>query len=95
MAAPQNFTARIASILYCDSCGNIVYVYPEGGLPYTLTCATNGPYVSFSMNRSMAKAYLSGLIMAQASGKLVTFRSEGACVDQSVFDTITYFQVAS
>ena len=101
--APQMFTATIASIEMVDdgsaaasSNGTmLVYVYPTGGMPSPPSCATNGPYVSFSMTRPMAKSYLALLMMAQATGKQVFFRTQGACLDQSSSDTLYYFQVLS
>jgi len=45
------------------------------------------------MARPMAKEYLSVLMMAFAMNKTVYFRTAGACVDQSVSDTIVYFMV--
>ncbi len=41
----------------------------------------------------MAKEYLSVLMMAFAAQKTVEFRTAGACVDQSVSETILYFAV--
>lgn len=91
---PETFTAQIDSILLYEA-GNVVYVYPHGGLPNPPACQTNGPYVSFSMSRPMAKEYLAALLAAQMSGKSVYFRTTGACNDQGVSDTLAYFKVNS
>ncbi|MBT9495573.1 MAG: hypothetical protein IV107_25155 [Paucibacter sp.] len=87
------FTGKISGILLYES-GDLVYVFVEGGTQGKPACAgSNGDYLSYSLKRPRAKEYLSGLMMAFATGKLVEFRTEGACVDQSVSDTITYFYI--
>lgn len=92
-ATAANFTARISSILFYEQ-GDLVYIYVEGGTQDRPACAgSNGDYLSFSMKRPRAKEYLSGLLFAYGSGKPVTFRTEGACVDQSNSDTLVYFAV--
>lgn len=86
-------TAKISSILMYEQ-GNIVYIYPEGGVQNPPAChGSNGEYLSFSMTRPMAKEYLSVLMMAFAAQKTVWFRTYRDCVDQSVSDTIMYFKV--
>ena len=86
-------TAKIDSILMYEG-GNLVYVYPEGGVQNPPTChGSNGDYLSFSMDRPMAKEYLSVLMMAFATQKTVWFRTHQDCVDQTVSDTIMYFKV--
>ncbi len=100
---PQTFTAQIAAITLIDdgslaaSTANtqIVYVWPVGGMPNQPACATNGAYTSFSLARPMGKAYLSAMMAAQATGKSVEFRTQGACLDQSNSDTLYYFRVVS
>lgn len=87
--------AKIESILMFEQ-GNIVYIYPAGGVKDKPAChGSNGDYLSFSMARPMAKEYLSVLMMAFATGKTVTFRTAGACLDQSVSETIYYFSVSN
>ena len=86
------FTARITNILLIDNPA-LVYIYVEGGTQQRPACSTNGDYISFSMNRPRAKEYLAGLMLAFAAGKPVMFRTEGACIDQSNSDTLTYFQI--
>lgn len=89
------FTARIASILLYED-GNLVYVYPEGGVQSPPPChGSNGNYTSFSMTRPRAREYLAALLMAQAAGKSVFFRTLGSCNDQSMSDTLSYFKVIS
>jgi hypothetical protein len=86
-------TAKIEKILMYEG-GNLIYVYPVGGVQNKPAChGTNGDYLSYSMARPMAKEYLSMLMLAFAAQKTVEFRTEGACVDQSVSDTIRYFTV--
>ncbi len=89
----STFTAKIKEILvYSD--GNLVYVYPEGGVRSPPTChGLNGDYTSFLMSRNMAKEYLSTLLAAQLAGKTVQFTTAGTCTDQSVSDTLRYFSV--
>ena len=86
-------TAKIDKILMYEG-GNLVYIYPVGGVQNKPAChGSNGDYLSFSMARPMAKEYLSVLMMAFAMQKTVWFRTHGACVDQSVSDTVMYFMV--
>lgn len=88
-------TAKISDILLYED-GNIVYIYPEGGVQNAPSChGSNGDYLSFKMDRPMAKEYLSTLLMAFAAQKTVWFRTHRACVDQSVSDTIMYFKVSN
>lgn len=86
-------TAKISHILMYEQ-GNLVYIYPEGGVQNPPVChGSNGDYLSFKMNRPMAKEYLSVLMMAFIAQKTVFFRTQRDCIDQSVSDTIMYFQV--
>ena len=85
--------AQIEKILLYED-GNIVYIYPKGGVTNAPSChGSNGDYLSFRMNRPMAKEYLSMLMMAFAAQKTVSFRTTGDCRDQSVSETILYFAV--
>ena len=86
-------TAKIDRILMYEG-GNLVYIYPAGGVQNKPSChGSNGDYLSFKMDRPMAKEYLSVLMMAFSAQKTVFFRTERDCVDQSVSDTIMYFTV--
>ena len=87
-------TAKIEKILMYES-GNLIYIYPAGGVQNAPAChGSNGDYISFSMSRPMAKEYLSGLLMAFASGKTVGFRTiDNQCIDQSVSATLSYFTI--
>lgn len=86
-------TAKIERILIYEQ-GDLVYVYPEGGVKNPPAChGSNGDYLSFRMSRPMAKEYLSVLMMAFVAQKTVIFTTEQKCVDQSVSDTIRYFSV--
>ncbi|MDX1463942.1 MAG: hypothetical protein R3359_12865 [Marinirhabdus sp.] len=85
--------AKIEKILMYEG-GNLVYIYPVGGVQNKPAChGANGDYLSFSMARPMAKEYLSVLMMAFAMQKTVEFRTYANCVDQSVSDTVMYFTV--
>lgn len=86
-------TAKISSILMYEE-GNLVYIYPEGGVQNPPAChGSNGNYLSFSMSRPMAKEYLSVLMMAFVAQKTVWFRTHNDCVDQPFSDTVMYFKV--
>ena len=86
-------TAKISQILLYED-GNLVYIYPEGGVQNPPAChGSNGNYLSFKLDRPMAKEYLSLLMMAFAAQKTVWFRTHRDCVDQSVSDTIMYIKV--
>jgi hypothetical protein len=92
-ASAAVYKARISSILFYEG-GDLIYIYVEGGTKDRPSCAgSNGDYISFSMKRPRAKEYLSGLMLAYASGKPVLFTTAGACVDQSVSDTLVYFAI--
>lgn len=94
-SAPAVYTARISNLLLYEG-GDLVYIYVEGGTQQRPACAgSNGDYISFKMNRPRAKEYLAGLMLAFATSKSVTFRTEGACIDQAVSDTLTYFTINS
>ena len=86
-------TAKIDRILMYEG-GNLIYIYPVGGVQNKPSChGSNGDYLSFKMDRPMAKEYLSVLMMAFSAQKTVHFRTERDCIDQSVSDTIRYFTV--
>jgi hypothetical protein len=88
-------SARIDRILIFEG-GNLVYVYPVGGVANPPAChGSNGNYYSFSLNRPRAKEYLAGLLSAQAQGATVAFYGTGTCDDQSVSETLSYFSIAS
>jgi hypothetical protein len=87
------FTTRVDQILLYEA-GDLAYVYVEGGTQQPPPCAgSNGDYLSFSMARPRAKEYLAMLMLAFAMGKPVTFVTKGACIDQSVSDTIDIIRV--
>lgn len=95
LATASTMNARIAKILIYDA-GNIVYVYPVGGVVNPPGChGANGDYYSFSLNRLRAKEYLAGLLAAQAQGAVVEFTGTGTCTDQSVSETLSYFMIYS
>ena len=92
-AVSASTTAKIESILLYEG-GNIVYVYPVGGVKNAPSChGSNGDYMSFKMDRPMSKEYLSLLMLAFAAEKTVTLVSHGICVDQSVSETLSYLLV--
>ena len=91
--AQADTTAKIDKILMYEG-GNLVYIYPVGGVQNKPAChGSNGDYLSFSMARPMAKDYLSVLMMAFAMQKTVSFRTYRDCFDQPMSDTIAYFTV--
>ena len=91
--ATADTTAKIAKILMFEQ-GNLLYVYPEGGVQNPPSChGSNGDYLSYKMDRPMANEYLSVLMTAFVAKKTVWFRTARDCVDQSVSDTIMYFMV--
>jgi hypothetical protein len=85
-------TATIAQVLVWSS-GNLVYVYPIGGITGSPACGAASPYYSFSYSRPMASAYLAALLAAQASGATVDLWGTGACTDQSTSETLDYLRV--
>jgi hypothetical protein len=85
--------AQIAAILLFED-GNLVYVYPKGGVVNPPAChGANGNYYSFSMSRPRAKEYLAALLAAQTRVATVLFAGTGTCKDQSVSETLSYFVV--
>jgi hypothetical protein len=94
-AFASSMAARIERILIFEA-GNLVYVYPVGGVVNPPSChGSNGNYYSFSLNRPRAKEYLAGMLSAQAQGANVAFYGTGTCEDQSVSETLSYFSIAS
>ncbi len=86
-------TAKIQQILMFEA-GNLMYVYPEGGVQNAPSChGANGDYLSYDMSRPMAKEYLSLLMMAFAAQKTVVFSTAGSCDDQSISETILYISI--
>ena len=91
----SSMAARIERILIFEG-GNLVYVYPVGGVINPPGChGSNGNYYSYSLNRPRAKEYLAGLLAAQAQGATVAFYGTGTCEDQSVSETLSYFAIIS
>lgn len=92
-AGPVSYTARISNLLLYED-GDLVYVYLEGGAQGRPSCAgANGDYLSFSMKRPRAKEYLAALMLAFAQGRQITVRTDGACTDQPMSDTLRYFTI--
>jgi hypothetical protein len=88
-------SAQISTILIYEA-GDLVYVYPIGGVQGPPPChGSNGNYYSFSLSRPRAKEYLAALLAAQARGALVHLWGTGACTDQSMSETLHYFAVVS
>jgi len=85
-------TTTLAHILVW-SAGNLVYVYPTGGITGGPACGSSHPYYSFSYSRPMAAAYLAALLAAQARGTTVTIFATGTCTDESISETLDYFEV--
>ncbi len=87
--------AEVERVLFYDG-GNLVYVYPKGGVDNPPACHdsnSGGDYYSFSVNRSMANEYISGLLAAQARKVLVTFWGKDSCIDQNNSETLSYFRI--
>ena len=92
-ATAAAFQAKISNILIYDR-GDLVYIYVVGGTKDKPACSgSNGDYLSFSMKRPRSREYLSGLLAAHIAGKNVSFWTHGACIDQTVSDTIDYFMI--
>ena len=89
-------SAKIYKILIYEAAGQgMVYVYPEGGVNNPPSChGSNGDYYSFAMDRPFAKEYFALLTAAHLSGARVEFWGKGACIDQSVSETLSYIRVA-
>jgi hypothetical protein len=85
-------SATISQVLVWST-GNLVYVYPTGGITGSPACGVALPYYSFSYSRPMASAYLAALLAAQASGAKVDLWGTGACTDQSTSETLDYLRV--
>ncbi|KAB8060442.1 hypothetical protein GCN74_09205 [Janthinobacterium sp. FT14W] len=86
-------TAKIASIVVWEG-GDLIYVFPEGGVKNTPACDASGAtYLSFSLKRPRAREYYAGLLAAYIAGKTVQFRGADACTDQSTSETLQYFQL--
>ncbi|MCE9688247.1 hypothetical protein LZP73_18925 [Shewanella sp. AS16] len=95
LSSQADTTAKISDILMFEG-GNIVYIYPTGGVQNPPAChGSNGDYLTFKMDRPMAKEYLSVLMMAFAAQKTVWFRTHRDCVEQSMSETIMYFKVSN
>ena len=86
-------TATIDKIMIYEA-GMLVYVYPTGGVTAPPAChGAWGDYLSFSMNRPLAKEYLVALMNAQARNVQVLLVGSGDCVDQAWSETLDYVQL--
>jgi hypothetical protein len=86
--------AKIANLLLFEA-GDLVYVYPAGGVVNPPRChGANGDYYSFSMSRPRAKEYLAALLAAHARGATVTITGTHSCTDQTNSETLYYFSVS-
>jgi hypothetical protein len=92
--AQASLTTATVSQVPVWSAGNLVYVYPTGGITVPPACGAALPYYSFSYSRPLASAYLAALLAAQARGATVEIRGTGACTDQSTSETLDYFSVS-
>lgn len=87
-------TGAIQSIRLVSS-GNLVYVFPVGGVQGGPSCQGVGTltYYSFSMTRPMAKEYLAALLSAHARGTSVTLVGTGTCQDEPTSETLDTLSV--
>jgi hypothetical protein len=92
LAQASGTAATIAQVLVF-SAGNLVYVYPTGGINGAPACGAAVAYYSFSYSRPMASAYLAALLAAQARGATVEIWGTATCTDQSISETLDYFRV--
>lgn len=93
-ASAGTTTAAIQSIRLVGS-GNLVYVYPSGGVQGSPSCqSAAGSYYSFSMTRPMAKEYLAALLAAHARGTPVTLVGTGTCQDEPTSETLDSLTVS-
>lgn len=93
-SATAGFTvAKIRSILVTDQ-ADMIYIFPVGGVRDAPSChGSNGDYLSFSMKRPRAKEYYAGLLTAFYAEKTVVLRGTGGCEDQSMSETLLYFEI--
>lgn len=94
LSSASAVTTTIEKILFWDG-GDLIYVYPKGGLPEDAPkChGGNGEYYSFSKDRSMSSIYISGLLAAHARKATVSIAGKGDCIDQSNSETLYYFSI--
>ena len=91
-AQASGTSATIAQVLVWGP-GNLVYVYPTGGINGAPACGAALAYYSFSYSRPMASAYLAALLAAQARGTIVEILLTATFTDQSTSETLDYFRV--
>ena len=92
-ALASTTTAAIESIRL-NGAGNLVFVYPAGGVQGAPSCHTSkGGFYSFSMTRPMAKEYLAALLAAHARGTPVTLYGSGGCSDDPTSETLDSLSV--
>jgi hypothetical protein len=89
-ALASTTTSTVAEILL-DSALDIVCVYPAGGIPGVPARGAGQPYYSFSFARTMANAYLAGLLSAQARGASVTFYGSSLVRGSEHFRNVAIF----
>ncbi len=84
--------STIEKILLYEA-GDLVYIYPAGGINSPTACHAGSQYYTYSMSRPRGKEYLAGLYMAHATGKTVTLWGKNLCQDQSTKETLDYFDI--
>ena len=94
-ASAGTTTAKIHKVLIYEAAGQgMVYIYPVGGVNNPPAChGSNGDYYSFAMDRPFAREYYAMAVAAQISGTTVGLWGKGACVDQSVSETLNYLRL--
>lgn len=96
MAFAGSTRAKVDQVLLWEA-GNLMYVYPEGGVLTTdgscHDATLNGDYLTMDMDRPMAQEYLNLIMMAFAAQKTVRFVTSDDCPEQSFVHSIRYLWV--
>ena len=90
-SALSNTRSKIALLLLSER-SQMMYIYPQGGVSNPPAChGSNGDYISYKMDRPMAKEYFSALLSAFALQNTVSLITTGTCEDQPYSETLLYF----
>jgi hypothetical protein len=92
--AQASTTSAAIESIRLNSAGNLVLVYPAGGVQGAPSCHTSkGSFYSFSMTRPMAKEFFAALLAAHARGTPVTLYGSGGCSDDPTSETLDSLSV--